>query len=349
MRLLIAFVLVAGTIHAAEPPVFVVTQRLPLTSVEWPLDVRWTGGDSIAIAAGRAGVVQFELRGPLSHPKPLMGGDRTRTGSFYSQLAFTPTHLLAASPLGMVAWKRTRQTGTADGGMSVAMSLDVDAAGDSFVILGADRDAKNRWSPDGAIAWLGSLGPKPAALQPVLYSHVAEKGGTKAASIANCGLFGNGGVRFLEDGSFVVVPGVEPGAYLYDHRGKLVHTWQTSGLGFLDSCRLSMDQVRLYQRDVAAREEFLRRQPMLDDVVALGRNPGLLIRSYARGVVRWEIVELRRGSPPVTHRVEFESTSRVTHMKADLRGKRAVFLVYDAVDVGDPNRGQPSILLASRR
>jgi len=109
------------------------------------------------------------------------------------------------------------------------------------VILGGRKDAKGRYSHDGAIAWLGGLSEGAAGLKPIYFS-VAGRG---AQPMAECAVLELGAVRFLSDGSFLVVPGVEPGIYWYDAAGDLVRTWESEALGLGGLCSAAGPPARL--------------------------------------------------------------------------------------------------------
>jgi hypothetical protein len=337
-----------ATSAVAAAPHFQVTRHIPLPpAIRWAQDVRWTGDETVIVSAGRGGVLQFNVARGLSSPATVIRGEHVKGGFFFSSfVAWTPKHTLAASPFGMLAWKTSAVDGGVEGTLSMAATIDVDAKEDSVVVLGADRDAKGTWSPDSAIAWLGSFSNKLQDLQPILYSHVKTPKGPNAISVGNCGILSDGAVRFLPDGSFVIVPGVEPGAFLYDSAGRLEHTWQTERLGFLDNCRVPIEQIRLYQRDIGAREEFLRRHTVLDDVIPIGNDPGLILRSFEGGETRWKVLVLHRDGTTATIPILYSSRSPVAHLRADIRANRAVFLVQDDVDVHDARPRPPELVFA---
>ena len=190
------------------------------------------------------------------------------------------------------------------------------------VILGS-RTEKGKWAPDGAIAWAGSLGMGLRDLRPVLFSTQ----GPKAEVISRCGFLEPGALRFFADGSFFIVPGVEPGAYLYDRTGKLVHTWQTSGLGFVDRCDLSEKQVVTFSADPEQRARWRAGKVMIDDVLPTPDGPALLLHEYRDGTARWTMLVLRRNGKPQRIALPFSVPSDVASLRADIQGKRIVFLV----------------------
>lgn len=347
-KILAVFLTIAAVTATAATRRIEIGRRLALP---WDSagDVRWTGERSIAISAGRRGVWQFEIaKDGLFSASQLIRGEHVPGGFFFStMLAWGGGAVITASPFSMVGWQRV-PGGDAGltGSFPIATMIDIDASGDQVIILGADRDAKGRWSPDGAIGWLGTLENKLLDLRPVLYSHVTPPTGLpKAIDVSDCSVFDNGAVRFLGNRSFVIVPGVEPGVYLYDRDGRLVYTWSTTKLGVLDHCDMPREKISLYQRDISAREEFLRRQPMVDDVVAIGNDPGLVVRWYEKGHTHWKIVVLHRSGANTELPVPLISDSAVAHLRVDIRGDRVVFLVKHSVDVHVRDKPSPYVVI----
>jgi hypothetical protein len=237
----------------------------------------------------------------------------------------TPSFLVVASPVFAVRW-HDRQT-TRDQTLSFAAILDLDANGHRLLLLGAQKDEQERFAPDGAIAWIGSLTRDLADLRPVYYS----SSGPGAKTVANCGLFDLGAVRFLRDGSFLVVPGVEPGAYLYSAAGKLSRTWDTAQIG-LDSgdCETLDGKLRnrLYA-DPEPRFAWLNQRRTLDDILALPGDPGLIVRRVAQGRTSWELKILGREGKITTVALPVRSTTDLAHLRGDVRGDRIAILVSE--------------------
>ena len=56
-----------------------------------------------------------------------------------------------------------------------------------------------------------------------------------AEPLDRCHFLNTGSVRFLRDGTLLVVPAVEQGMYLYERSGKLLKTWDMQPIGFSSS------------------------------------------------------------------------------------------------------------------
>ncbi len=248
------------------------------------MDVRWAGDDSVFLAAGRAGTFKLPLERE-AQPKVIIPGSLADGGFWVSsRVAASPRFLAIASSAFAMRWKDLSKGTQQD--IPFDAVLDIDIQGDRALILGALKDEKERFAPDGAIAWTGSLERQLADRKPVYYS----ASGPGAKTVDNCGPYDMGGVRFLADGSFLIVPGVEPGAYLYDASGKLVHTWDTREIGLdAEDCENLDPKVR--DRLFAVPEPrwaWLNRRRILDDILPLPQGPGLIVRSVVQERPRWE-------------------------------------------------------------
>lgn len=320
--------------------------RLP-AEARWALDVRWVGEDEIAVAAGRRGVMRFRIGQRLSEVARAVPPEHTKGGFFFaSRLAWSPRYLVTGSPFGLIGWKRSASASGIEGSVPFATTIDLDVHGDAVVILGANRDTNGRWAPEGAIAWGGTLSSQMKDLHPILFTHLPPaKDGVKARNVSDCLVMEMGAVRFLSDGSFIIVPGVEPGAFLYDSSERLVRTWQTGSLGFEDGCRLSSTEIGLYQRSVSSRDEWLNRHVIVDDILPLGSSPALVLRSVTRNRVKWTLLVLHNDGSTVTVGLPLTSASSLSHIRADVRGRRLVFLVQEHGE-GTP-RAWPRIVVAT--
>jgi hypothetical protein len=88
-------------------------------------------------------------------------------------------------------------------------------------------DEQPNFSPDGAIAWIGSLDKRLSDPRAAAFSTT----GPGAAAMMACGGFGLGYVRLLADGSLLMIPGIQPKAELFDASGEPELAWDTAALG----------------------------------------------------------------------------------------------------------------------
>lgn len=202
------------------------------------------------------------------------------------------------------------------------MTTDLDLHGRQFVMLGESGTHETPWE-DGAIAWLGSLDKGPQELQPVLY----DTGGAPAWSFQNCAVLDIGAVRFLADGSFLVVAGGDPGVHLYDSQGVLKRSWDSSRLGLDQSCsKMTREEDLALKAQGDRRLAWVNSHRVLDEILPLPQGPGLLIRSRgADGLVRWEL-EVLTPQRVVTYALPFTSDQPYDRLRGDVRNGRIVLL-----------------------
>lgn len=317
----LAAVLTAGVYRAAPAPrstPHVVGDRtIPLT---FPSDVRWLddtrvlvtdtdrGIATIAISANDAGIQWLP-----DWPQP------TGPGSRYFHLAVSSQYIVAGDFAFRLRWQ-ARET-AAHGTISCEFIADVDVHDKQILISGLRRDAAGSLGSDGATAWIGRIDSGGETLRPILPFRSRK-------AIEDCAGFGLGVVRFLGSGSFVVVPGSEPGVYLFGNDAKLQRVWQTDALDLSVNCNLSRDEQIVLAQKPVARAQWINRHAIVDDVLDTEAGPALIVRKLAAGTTRWEIVRLG-GTLPSTEDLPVTSPSPWAHVRAAMRGRRAVLLIAD--------------------
>jgi hypothetical protein len=201
---------------------------------------------------------------------------------------------------------------------------DIDLHGDRLAILGLMR-SDTGMSPDGAVAWVGSIGPRDVDLQPVHYS-AAGKG---ARPFDACSGFAAGKVRFLDDGRLLVVPGAEPGIFLYSTEGKLERTWDTVSLGLDLRCDFDDDTLLHFNSDVPARLEYIARFLTVDEALPTSPDPSLLLRRVDADETRWHMVLLHEDGSTTRIDVPVTASSRKAHLWGDVRGDRILLVLRE--------------------
>lgn len=315
LRLLIA-VLLAG--NAGAQQIQVVSDRVLQGDAARALDVRWASDGSVYVSSYFSGVQQVNTASGKVAPAAFVQPGRNCPSC--SRLGVSERYVVTAFPVYQLTWKEWKRSQINNYVFDAVVDLDV--KGDRLLMLGS-RTEGGRWAPDGAIAWIGSLDKQLKDLRPVLFS----RRGSKAETISRCGFLEPGAVRFSSDGSFVIVPGVEPDIYLYDRTGKLVHTWQTSSLGFVDRCDLTEPQVHALSADPEQRARWRAARVMVDDVLHTSAGPALLLHEFRSGAARWTMVILQRNGPPRRIVLPFSIPSDVASLRADIRGNRIAFLI----------------------
>lgn len=292
------------------------------------MDVRWAGDRSVYLAAGRAGTFELPLDSFDGFRPVIPGG--TSQGSFWlsSRVAVSEDLLAVAAPVFSLRWKERK--GGAEQEASFDAIVDLDVSGRQVLILGGRKDETGRFSPDGAIAWLGPLDASLSKLRAVSY----DSSGPGARHMNACGALEIGTARFLRsprEGSFLIVPGVEPGAFLYDPQGKLTRTWDTReiGLDTEDCGRLSpAEEIRLSSQP-EPRFAWLNQRRTVDEILPLPQGPGLVVRSVAQGQTRWVLKVLQNQGGIKVFDLPVPSRTELSHLRGDVRGNRIVFLVSE--------------------
>ncbi len=195
---------------------------------------------------------------------------------------------------------------------------------DQLLIVAARRGENGEYAPTGALAWLGSLRRGLSDLAPVAY----DARGPGARNLGGCSTFQMGGARFLSDGSFVIVPGVQPGIHLYSPKGKLLRTWDSALVGLDADCgNLTMEEVRRYSAEFLPRIAWLNQRRTLDEILPLPQGLGLVVRSVAQGETRWELKVITKEDAIAVYQIPVRSQNERSHLKGDIRGNRIVFVM----------------------
>ncbi len=308
------------------PSCFGELTEVPLPkSLEWANDVCWMGEQEVAISAYKTGVVRLRLEQPGGSPitEIANGGRRTAAGSPWS-LAVSDKYLAVGATMFAVGWKLRGETNLA-GEDYFEFIPDIDLQGDHLLVLGLRKtEDGTAYEEDGAFVWLGTLaGSNLKVVRPLAFS----PDGASAQAMNNCGGLFVGAVRFLENGSFVVVPIAEPGILLFRPNGRLARTWKSEELGVDGGCNLSKEQARRSGLDLELRMNWIDQRKVVDDILPLGGDRfGLLVRRREAGMTRWRMEIADTSGKLGTCEVPLAATSRWVNLRADRRGGRVVLL-----------------------
>jgi hypothetical protein len=314
----------AVPVPSAAPLVVEIDRPLTVKEV-W--DVRWSSAKDLYLALGRGGVVELPLLPETARPEvvipPNLPGERY---GFTGLVALSPERLLFASQVFQFGWKvRGAPAALRTGWQEFIAGIDVH--GDRAVFLGAERSDDGEFSPDGAIAWTARLGPeKLEERKPLLIG----KAGPGAADLNSCACLEKGGVLFFPDGSLFLLPGVESGAYLYDAEGRTLRTWDTGKLGYTDGCPLSAGEGPAINGDMTVRLRWYNSHRVVDEVLALPTGPGIVVREWKEGMVRWDLVALLPEGKHEQETLPFYSSSDETFLAGDAQGDRLAFVLNDS-------------------
>jgi hypothetical protein len=286
-------------------------------------DVRWANGHSVVLALRKDGVVEYDLDGKSS-PKKMISGEGTPGGFWDSHhIGISSRYLVVGAWLFTMTWRpldsAMRNEEAFDG------IHDLDVYQNRVAVVGARRNAEGDYAPDGAIAWIGSLDKNLSDLKPLIF----DAGGAGAPNMGSCASFFLGAVRFLTDGSLVVVPGVQPGIDRFDPQGKLIKTLDTVALGIDTDCSsIGKDMSAKMAHDVPRRLAWINQRRTVDDILPLPAGPGLLIRSVQQGEVRWMLKVLYPDGKVAVYDVPIHAQNAFSHLKGDFRQGRLVLLLW---------------------
>lgn len=271
--------------------------ELPAIQSSAPTDIRFATETSVFLSRTYGGVHEISLAQPLQTLRMVVPDVKTLDGPRnYFNLGASPNFLAVAADSWSMAWRPTALQRTGAVGFyveSVNTPLDIDVFDDRILVLGEGRTEK---SPDreGGIAFLGRVSATGLkGYRPVLFD--ARGAGTPV--LLSCGTRKFGAARFLPDGSFVVVPGFQPGAYLFDADGHPVRNWSRRETSLTTDCSSMTreESDRFWSLDVTETTAWMNRQRLLDDILPFKEGPGLLVRSVrADGRTTWELRVLRK-------------------------------------------------------
>jgi hypothetical protein len=298
-----------------NPPPALIERELTLAR---PTDVRWEGDDHVLIAALQDGIARVSVADaapPEWLPEWPAG---VGPGSRYMYLGTSEKFVVAADLAFGLRWRERVAAGDV---VSQPMEYiaDLDVQGERLLISGLRRDDRGQLGADGAFAWIGSL--PDGTFRAVLPF-------TNRGLIENCAGFHLTAVRFLRDGGFVIVPGAEPGVFIYDAQAHLQRTFDSRVLNIVTDCDLTRDEQTLLPTNAEARQGWINRHRIVDDVVELGAVPALIVRKRDQTTTRWELVPLGNGE---TRPIPVTSPSPWAHVSADSRNGRIALLVADQI------------------
>jgi hypothetical protein len=341
---------VGGTAQGGTSPALtfqVLSQTVVPTELKAAMDVRWASGDSLYFALGGKGVVQAALAigsGPDRGPsiKEVIPG-KTKPGGLWLtyHVAASSDYLVAAPPAFELAWRRLSDPALVEEPFEYIHGIDV--RGGQLAVVGLRSDQKRNFSPDGAIAWVGSLDQGLTDLRPIVFSAT----GPGASGILSCGSFGLGAVRFLADGTLLVVAGVQPGASLFSATGQLIRTWDTTALGIDTDCgSLTNGQAAKLGVDYRQRVAWLDRRRTVDAILPLQQGAGLVIRTVENHITRWDLRILHPDGTWATLPLPLRGVSTWSHLRGDVRDGKLVLLLYEDSGMGRPDFAQPQVITA---
>ncbi len=254
-------------------------------------DIAWADASAsvVFLATGRRGVVRLDLKtGTVTEVDlPLPAVNRLAA----AQTEDGTPYLAAAAPLNTLRWRRLSAPPgpllniASHHRLDQIAALDIDANG-RLLLLGSRRGRTGAVLPDGAFAWL--LDSESLDLEPAYTS----QDGPGAKRFQGCGALEISAARFLPDGGFVIVPGVEDGVYHYGPDRQLQRQWTSETLGLFGDCDLSERESYMMQWSLAARAQWRNGHKVVDEILPFRNGPALVVRRARGAGVRWRLVLL---------------------------------------------------------
>ncbi|MDP9122145.1 MAG: hypothetical protein M3O15_12405 [Acidobacteriota bacterium] len=313
----------------SEPPALrIVSDRTLPPALEEASDIRWASDRTVYLPLAKYGTVEASVDASGPPPRERVGGSLTVGGwTLSSWVGASPAYLVVAGHFFGLTWRSLDRPLRKEAAFNQIQ--DIDVSGSRLLVLGTRSDehiadVRKRYAPDGTIAWIGSLDKDLSDLRPVL----ADTGGPGAPTFSACGSFEMGAIRFLPGGSFIVVPGIQPGAHLYDAQAKLIRVWDTVSLGLDSDCAglVGKEAARLAV-DFDARVAWLNRRRTLDEILPLPQGPGLVVRTVVDGRPRWQLKVLTGSGGVTTYAIPIAPESARSHLRGDTHGGKIAFLL----------------------
>jgi len=315
------------------------------------MDVRWASDRTIHVAWLRQGVSEIALDGKFTDLRRLFPDANAATYEYYpfELLATSSQFVVAAAIWNQLAFRRAPQLderGFSIHKVPVGLVQDIDLSDGRLLLLGTPISIASSAISAG-VTWLGPVTPNPEHdLQPIL----TDIAGLHTPTLINCSRFFIGAARFLPDGTFIVVPGFQPGAHMFDSSGRLLRTWDTRALG-LDAdagcSAITNDQLSDFGMSAKVRGAYYNQHRIIDAVLPFAQGPGLIIRSVAAGQVHWQVVVLRP-TETLVYDIPFTGKLPYERLRGDVRGNRIVLLRanrdFDTFAKGQPHTYKPTHL-----
>jgi hypothetical protein len=330
----------------ARPALHILWDQELLSSPSPAMDVRWASDHTVFVAWFRHGVSELALDGKFTARRNLFP-DINTLGSLPVDFLAASTDYVVASSIFKTLGFRARAAG--NGRVSIArvpigIVQSLDLAGNRLLLLG---DPVPKANLGAGVVWLGPLTHTPAQdLKPILY----DVAGARAPNLVNCAHLLLGAARFLPDGSFIVVPGFQPGAHLFGPSGRLLRSWDTLELGLdadIGCPGITDEKIAEFGRSAGARGAYVNQYHVLDGVLPLAQGPGLIVRSVVDGKVHWQVVVLQPAGHLV-YDVPFTGGLPYDRLRGDVQGDRIVLLLgpheFDKVEQGKPFAYKPTHL-----
>ncbi len=219
-------------------------------------DVRWLSHNELLFAQTRQGVYSWRVGEERAQLRATLAGTTfSRTGPpDYSRIAGTDPHDFVFADFVSGLYRRTQAR--VERLMPLEVVGDLDQHGATTVAVGLLRRPGGKWAEYSA--WLIEDGGQPSGLLPT------RDGGRGMSQCLEAEL---PTARFISPNRILVVPGAEPGVFVYTPEGVLKRSLDASLFSADDGCELEPEQRHLLADD-GYRTAWLSRRRVIDEVVA---------------------------------------------------------------------------------
>ncbi len=302
-------------------------------------DVRWLSHDELLFAQTRQGVYSWRVGEERAQLRATLAGTTfSRTGPpDYSRIAGTDPRDFVFADFVSGLYRRTEARVERLMPLEVVGDLDQHAA--TTVAVGLLRRPGGKWAEYSA--WLIEDGGQPSGLLPT------RDGGKGMSQCLEAEL---PTARFISPNRILVVPGAEPGVFVYTPEGVLKRSLDASLFSADDGCELEPEQRHLLADD-GYRTAWLSRRRVIDEVVADDDgNAFLFVRHVPRPLAEPMALDSRAGAAGI---VLADAAGEASVLQGDAAqellqsaGLDEMAALLDAVPdgSGDPTSAEPVTL-----
>lgn len=329
-----------GLATAASAGIRVATEHALPAEMRWAADVRWFSHASVAVVEAREG--SFEL--PLAPGKPakLLMPTGSRRGPAppgpgrtliwaHTMLGVSDRFVVVGAPSHELAWLPRHGGGTARVA-DFSSPVDLDVHEDRLLVVGLPEPAPATTDKGPVILWETKL---EGAAAPVFRPRFSISRPVPLIELDDwLHASGSARVRFLPDGSFFFVPGVEAGAYWYDTDGRLLRAWNSEALGLDVVERSDPAAARRAASNRGAALALRNSLRLADEILPLPEGPAVVVRQARDNDVVWTLKLLRRDGSIVSAELPVQVSSPNWILFGDALGRRVIVVLFEVCERG---------------
>lgn len=326
----------------------VAEHELP-AEIQWASDVRWLSDRTVLLASAREGSYRLSLADtklaslviPVSGQRSprIVGEGRTLIWA-HTMLGASERFLAVAAPSFELAWVLRKGTG-APRVADFMSPVDLDVHEGRLLVVGLMEAAPARGDNALAIVWETDMDRASPTFRPRFHLSGAKPripldDWLHASHAAKA--------RFCSDGSFLVVPGVEPGAFWYGPDGRLLRAWSGEELGLDVAWAADPQFARKAASQVGAMLALRNTHRFAEEVLPLPGGPAVITRQLRDRRVFWTATILRRDGSLASFDLPIQTTSPNWALFGDVWDDRIVLVLFEICERG-PRKCSPSRLI----